>query len=141
MMECYLTEDTAGWLIRDNLGFLASTRNFLQLSTIRGGLTHMHASSHIHKIANPVLKDFLRSDVNCYTMHDSAHASTAPHQPPISSSFFTLIPLSESDTNTTALRKPMSLLSDWLQTQWKDMIQSLQDCSLPFTNLPALLQP
>lgn len=48
MMECYLTEDTAGWLIRDNLGFLASTRNFLQLSTIRRGLTHMHASNHTH---------------------------------------------------------------------------------------------
>lgn len=56
MLEGYLTEDTAGWLIRDNLGFLASTGNFLQLSTVeRGmGLTHMHASARTrYSISGP----------------------------------------------------------------------------------------
>lgn len=42
MMEGYLNEDTAGWLIKDNLGFLAITTCFLQSYKGTATLAQMH---------------------------------------------------------------------------------------------------
>lgn len=140
MLGGYLTEDTAGWLIRDNLGFLASTRDFLQLSTVRRGtgLTHIHASARTHfSYSGP--SGFLKLWHQLLPRPRQQPCNRPVSPPP--RSHLSLHSLSESHTNTAALRKLVSPLSDWLQTQWKDMIQSLWDRSLPFTNLPELLQP
>lgn len=104
-----VSEDTAGWVIGENLGFLALNGNFLLLNTVtsEAGLTFMQALTH--NKAALVLHNFSSCDK---ASQSTTARKNKPHVSPHLSSLFTFTSLSESDTKPTPLRKLVSPLSD-----------------------------